>query len=296
MAPLVKETAKLLRSTMPANIDIKVDAEPGRDAVTGDPVQMQQVLVNLATNAVQAMPDGGAMTIALKEISLAKKDLPDPGLRPGAYLTLSVTDTGEGMDEEARSHLFEPFFTQKGSQGGSGLGLSVVYGIVKAHGGAVTVQTERGEGSALTVFLPLTEADGKRDEVVPHTEVKGRGRILFVDDEELVATAAGDALSRLGYDVTTETEPEKALRIFSGNRTYDMVITDQAMPEMTGMALARRLLDIRPGLPIILCTGYSSGVNEKSAKAAGIKAFLMKPYTRGELSEVVAKVLPGKKE
>jgi PAS domain S-box-containing protein len=299
ITPLVKETVKLLRSTISATVDIRVEVKAEHDYVLANPGQIQQVLVNLCTNAAQAMADGGAMTISLGNVTFQTGDqLPEPGFRQSKYLVISVTDTGHGMDEATRQHIFEPFFSTRKPQGGTGLGLSVVYGIIKAHEGAVTVRSAPGKGSTFTVFLPLAESRAGTVREVRTEELKGRGRILFVDDEELVVEMAKEGLSRLGYEVRTETKPEKALKAFEENGNFDVIITDQAMPGMSGMSLAKRLLEIRPDVPIILCTGYSAGMDEKTVKAAGIREFFMKPYTRTELSEIVARVLrtPGSKK
>ncbi len=289
VTPLVEETAKLLRSTIPSTVDIKVETTAVRDSIYGDAGQVQQVLVNLSTNAAQAMPRGGVMTISLKETVFGRE--PEPGLPPGDYLALCVRDTGHGMDEKTRERIFEPFFTTKAPQGGSGLGLSVVYGIVKAHRGVVTVRSAPGKGSTFTAFLPLVGNREERAAAEAEKEVKGKGRILFVDDEELLVRAARDALSKLGYEVATETEPKKALLTFAESGSFDLVVTDHTMPGMSGLALTEALLRKRPRLPVILCTGYSPGVDEETAKAAGVRAFLMKPYTRTQLSRAVAKVL-----
>ncbi len=270
-----------------------IEAQAAHDTAYADSGQIEQVLLNLANNAAHAMENGGTMTISLEEATFRPADLlPDPDLQYGPYLALSVKDTGTGMDEETRRHAFEPFYTTKEPGKGTGLGLPVVYGIAKAHEGAVTVKSMRGAGSTFTVFLPFSE-HGAASAEADQEELRGKGRILFVDDEDLVAQSARDALSRLGYEVTTETEPRKALDRFAGDDRFDLVITDQAMPGMSGMSLSKALLDHHPGIPIILCTGYSAGVDEQTAKAAGIREFLMKPYTRAELSNIVRKVLPG---
>lgn len=295
LTPLLRETAKLLRSTIPTTVDVRVDVTVDNDTVFADPVQMQQVLLNLVANGAQAMPDGGAITIGVrKETFTSNDELPEPGLNPGDYLALSVTDTGAGMDEATLSRVFDPFFTTKGPQG-TGLGLAVVYGIVKSHEGAVTAESVPGKGSTFTVFLPLAgtaNAEVAREE----KEAKGQGRILFVDDEEMLIQTAKETLSRLGYDVWTATNPVKALEVFSRNGTFDLVITDQAMPGMSGLALVQKLLAIEPGVPIILCTGYSTAVSKEAAKKAGIREFFMKPYTRSELSQVVKRVLGTRKK
>jgi len=294
LMPLITETAKLLRSTISTTIDIRLDLEAEHDTVIADPTQMQQVLLNLTTNAAQAMGEGGVMTVALREITLDTQNLlPDPDLNTGDYLVLSVADTGEGMDDSVRQRIFEPFFTTKGQGKGSGLGLSVVYGIVKSHGGAITVSSSKGKGSTFRVFLPKAQKRAPVDAAAkPALLPTGSGRILVVDDEELIASMVEQSLSRLGYRVHAETDPQKAVELFSREPgRFDLVITDQAMPRMTGLTLAKRLLQVRPDIPILLCTGYSATVDEKTAKAAGIKGFLMKPLTREQLATTVKETL-----
>jgi PAS domain S-box-containing protein len=294
LMPLIKETAKLLRSTISTTIEIRLDLEAEHDTVIADPTQMQQVLLNLTTNAAQAMAEGGVMTVALREITLDTQNLlPDPDLNTGDYLVLSVADTGEGMDDSVRQRIFEPFFTTKRQGKGSGLGLSVVYGIVKSQGGAITVSSTKGKGSTFRVFVPKAQERAPGDAVAkPAFLPTGRGSILVVDDEELIASMVEQSLSRLGYEMYAETDPEAALNLFRRDPArFDLVITDQAMPRMTGLTLAKRLLQVRRDIPILLCTGYSATVDEKSAKDAGIKGFLMKPLTRDQLAVVVKQTL-----
>ncbi len=294
LAPLVRETARLLRSTLPAFIELKLDIRTERDAVAADIGQMQQVLMNLATNASQSMPAGGVLTIGLHEIDLKQAPaLPDAALKAGRHLVLSVSDTGKGMIEAVKQRIFEPFFTTKGQGEGTGLGLSVVYGIVKAHKGAITVKSAPGKGSTFRIFLPLVqEMPQGAGEGVRRPLPAGKGRVLFVDDEDAIAQMAYEMLSRLGYEVTTQTDAENALQVFLRNPgAFDVLVTDQTMPRMTGLNLARSVLNRRPDLPVILCTGYSETVDEGVAKAAGIKAFLIKPLTRQELARTLARVL-----
>jgi PAS domain S-box-containing protein len=297
LTPMVNETAKLLRSTLPAFAQLNLDLRAESDAVSADISQMQQVLINLATNASQAMPQGGELTIGLHNIDLkAAPSLPDAPLKAGRHLVLSVADTGKGMSEAVKQRIFEPFFTTKRQGEGTGLGLSVVYGIVMAHKGAITVKSSPGKGSTFRIFLPVAEKTPRAAaEGTSGAASAGRGRILFVDDEDSIAQMVDKMLSRLGYEVTTHTYPAEALDAFQrAPDAFDAVVTDQTMPCMTGLELARRLLDQRPDLPIVLCTGYSETVDEAAAEAAGIKAFLMKPLTRQELARSLARALKDK--
>lgn len=293
LAPLVEETVKLIRSTVPASTEIRLEIATEEDTVEADPTQIQQVLMNLATNASHAMGEEGVMTIRLTDVRFnAQNVLPDPGLRIGEYLLLSVQDTGMGMDESTRQRIFEPFFSTKEPGEGTGLGLAVVYGIVKTHHGAITVSSTPGKGAVFRVFLPKGHAPAimaAPQELPLH---KGKATILIVDDEEPIVAMRQRTLSKLGYDVHAETDPGKALQIFSKDPgRFHLVIVDQAMPNMSGLTFARHLVEKRPGIPIILSTGYSAAVDERTAQEAGIREVLMKPSTREQLATLVRKVL-----
>ena len=295
LASLVRDTANLLRSSLPTTIEMRLEIDTVEDTVSADPTQIQQVIMNIATNASQAMGQEGVMTMGLREVCFDPEDpLPDPGLRPGEYLVLSISDTGTGMDEAVRRRIFEPFFTTKEVGKGTGLGLSVVYGIVKAHEGAVIVESAKGEGSTFRVFLPKGNSQGPEAPAEEALVPRGKGRVLFIDDEESIASMARIALSKLGYDVRAETDPRAALRIFLKDPDrFNLVVTDQTMPHMSGLTLAGRLLAARPDIPIILSTGYSAVVDQKTAKDAGITAFVMKPLTREQLARAVKDALDG---
>jgi PAS domain S-box-containing protein len=293
LAPLVKETTNLLRSTLPATTEIRLEIKTEEDTVVADPTQIQQVLMNLATNASQSMGEEGVMTVCLANVRFDTQNaLPDPGLRIGEYLVLSIKDTGKGIDESIRQRIFEPFFSTKELGQGTGLGLSVVYGIVKTYEGAITVNSVPGKGAVFRVFLPKGHVTYAEETSHETPLLAGKGRILLVDDEESIVSTGQHVLSRLGYEVHTETDPEKALQAFHQDPgRFDLVITDQAMPRMAGLTLARHLLAKRPDIPIILSTGYSAVVNEKTARESGIREILMKPLTREELATTVKRVL-----
>ncbi len=295
LAPLVQEIFNLLRASLPTTIRMDMHKTTTSDLVFADPSRLQQVLMNLGTNAAHAMPDGGCLEIVLSDaVFESGQVLPDPELTPGNYIVLSIRDTGTGMDETIRRRIFEPFFTTKAVGRGTGLGLAVAYGIVKSFGGAISVESRPGRGSTFNVFLPKATDLPK---IAPGTEKTvsgGSGRILFVDDEEQLRLIAEAVLSRLGYKVATEGDPENALRRFRENpNAFDVVITDYTMPGMTGLVLSREILRIEPDMPILLFTGHNDAVDEESAKAAGVREFLMKPFTRRDLAEVVGKVLAG---
>jgi CheY-like chemotaxis protein len=209
-----------------------------------------------------------------------------------------VKDTGIGMTDEVRQRIFEPFFTTKEKGKGIGMGLAVVYGIVKAHGGAISVQTEKGQGSTFEVFLPQAQGPkAHKEEASTFALPTGTERILFVDDEELLVEMAREMLEGLGYHVTVAANGTEAWNLFRENPSrFDLIITDQTMPDLTGLALAREMLKVRKDMPIILCTGHSEMASAEKAQEIGIRAFLMKPLTRKELAESIRRVLDGRKE
>ena len=291
---LLKETYKLLRASIPTTIDMKLLLKTESDLVFADPTQIRQVIMNLCTNAEQAMRGTmGNLEISLKKITFGSDDpLPDTEMSPGDYLVLSVKDTGSGMDEEVRRRIFEPFFTTKPAGEGTGLGLSVVYGIVKSHKGGITVATDPGKGSVFEVFLPKADK-GLPVEVESHeTIAKGNERILFVDDDELIVISVRNMLQSLGYTVTALTDSAEALKLFSENPSQcDLVITDYTMPLMTGETLGKEMLRIRPDIPVILCTGYNDLMSSEKAIAMGFRGFIMKPFTVREGSQLIRKAL-----
>lgn len=294
--PVVEEGLNLMRSTLPATIEIRSDIGSGAAKVLADPSQLQQVLVNLCTNGAHAIGDGGGgvLEVSLKEISHRESPGAHPeNLRSGQYLKLSVRDNGGGMDAATAEHVFEPFFTTKDRGRGSGLGLSVVHGIVIERGGAVTVDSAPGEGATFDVYLPVYDGNEPAlTDAPPARAPRGRGRILFVDDEEPIVRLGEKILGRLGYTVESAAGGEEALRAFRLDpQGFDLVITDQTMPGMTGETLIAAIRKLRGGMPAILCTGYSPNVGEDEARALGIEAFLMKPLEGGELGWAVARAL-----
>jgi len=293
LTPLVKETFKLLRASLPTTIKMEMHAAATDDVVLANPSQFQQVLMNLGTNAAQAMSDGGQMEITVLDARFdSVHTIPDPDMRPGDYVELAVRDTGCGMDDEVQKRIFEPFFTTKAMGSGTGLGLSVVYGIVKSCQGAIRVISKPGEGSTFKVFLPKAEGGAEALAAAKTNLPRGTERILFIDDEEALRVMAEGMLSRLGYKVTTEEDPRSALRLLQDNpETFDLIIADHTMPGMTGLSLIKEILKIKPQMPAILYTGYNNSVDEKRAKTAGVREFLMKPLTRQELAEAVRRAL-----
>jgi PAS domain S-box-containing protein len=299
MTPLIKETLQLLRSSLPASIAIVPNLVAVDDIVNADAVQLQQVVMNLATNAAFAMrSDGGTLSVGLEETYLSDTDLlPEADMQPGRYLKLTVRDTGTGMTDDIRKRIFDPFFTTKEAGQGTGMGLAVVYGIVESHHGSIMAASEPGKGSLFTLLLPVhaerpTGAGHAQEE---DTSPRGSARILFVEDEEAVAESVSTMLARLGYIVTCRQKPIEALREFTQDPDrFDVVITDQTMPEMSGTHLAQAVLKMRPSTPVILCTGYSESVSAQQAEALGIASFVMKPITRREMAATIQHVLQEK--
>jgi PAS domain S-box-containing protein len=290
---IVKETVKLLHSTLPATITIRQEVDPRCGMILADPTEFHQVLMNLCTNAYHAMEEqGGTLTIRLEHSWLSEGQQDYLGVRPGEVLHLEVSDSGRGISPEVGAKIFDPYFTTKATGKGTGMGLAIVHGIVVAMGGAIGYQSRPGEGTTFTVTLPAEKSTAplvdRPVEIVP----VGRERVLFVDDEPMLAEMGQAMLERLGYTVTSRTSSLEALATFSNQPdAFDLVITDQTMPGMTGVDLARRMLQIRPQLPIILCTGYSTQISAEKAQQYGIRGFALKPLTRKDIATMVRKVL-----
>jgi PAS domain S-box-containing protein len=296
IASIVQESLKLLRSSLPSTIEIhqEVAVMPGEDVVMADPGQIHQVLMNLGTNAGHAMRTrGGTLTVKLSVITDASLLPLHSDLKATPHvLCISVSDTGHGIDSAIQERIFDPYFTTKGPGEGTGLGLSVVQGIVKSHGGEITVLSEPGKSTIFFVFLPGLEGVDEEDTRVSQAPPTGSERILFVDDEETLVELGLEMLEKLGYRVTARTSSSDALEIFRAQPdAFDLVITDMTMPSLTGKELAEKIIALRPDTPIILSTGFSELVNEKQAKEAGIREFVMKPYEIRTLADVIRKAL-----
>jgi PAS domain S-box-containing protein len=294
---IVKEALKLLRSTLPATIDIRQDIEPDSGLVLADATQMHQVLMNLCTNSAHAMQDmGGTLEVELKAVDIDEGEAARyEGINPGKYLRLTVKDTGHGIPRVVLKRIFEPYFTTKKAGEGTGMGMAVVHGIIKSHGGDINVLSEPGKGTAIHVLLPriIGVAPPKTD--TAELSVRGTERLLMVDDEKSLIQAGVQMMSRLGYQVTGATDPLKALDMFKQDPDgFDLVVTDLTMPHLTGLQLAREIKNIKPGIPIILSSGFSTLSTRQKIKAYGIDDFVMKPIVRNELALVVRKAL-GKK-
>ncbi len=293
-AMVVAEALDLLRATLPGNMEIKEEIPDGLEMVMGDDSQLHQVVMNLCTNARHALgPMGGIVTVRLSSERLsAPLQAYDTTLSPGTYFRIAVSDRGQGMDSEMIRRIFEPYFTTREKGEGSGLGLSVTLGIVKNHGGGVTVESRPGKGSTFTVWLPVMEEGDEKTGESGELPAGGEERILLVEDEALFMEIAREHLEALGYRVTAEPDGLGALdRFRSSPEAFDLVITDQSMPKMTGVQLSGELGKIRPEVPVLLCTGFSELLNQKTSGELGIAGFVMKPVTRRDLGEAVRKVL-----
>ena len=295
LANIVNESLKLLRPSLPATIDIRLNIDSRLHPILANQTQIHQVMMNLCTNAAYAMREnGGVLEIALKEIDLDPESIGQKNLEPGRYQQLSVSDTGAGISPGIINRIFEPYFTTKKSGEGSGMGLAVVYGIVRKHDGDITVYSEPGKGTIFHVFLKIAEIPTvSEDKIYQPGEVRGGNeRILFVDDELELAELGEQILKGLGYQVVSAIDSIKALELFSNQPSnFDLVITDQTMPQMTGLQLTVELRKIRPDIPVIICTGFSENVNEGTYKSHGVNDYFMKPVTKKEVAAVIRRVL-----
>jgi PAS domain S-box-containing protein len=296
---VIEDCMKLLRSSLPSTIEIQlnIETQPGLDTVYADFTQLHQILMNICTNAYHAMREkGGILEIRLENINIDSnsKDF-SPDLIPGTYHQLSIRDTGRGMEKETMDRIFDPYFTTKEKGEGTGLGLSVVHGIVKNHEGVITVESEPGDGTTFHVFLPVAEQEEKIEIKKAVGMPKGDERVLFVDDEQSMTRVIRVMLERLGYTVKVRTNSLEALEAFRANPDeFDLLITDQTMPHMTGSELARKIMHIRQDIPIILCSGFSQKMNKAKAQKMGIRAFVMKPLIMSELAQIIRTVLDQK--
>jgi PAS domain S-box-containing protein len=291
---LLKEVHKLIRATIPSNIAIHQEIQTDCGMVLADPSKVHQIIMNLMTNAFHAVEQsGGSIGIALRQTYLTQHDTKRISLAPGAYALLTVSDTGHGICAEVLPKIFDPYFTTKPQGKGTGMGLAMVYGIVKEHDGDIRVVSEVGQGTTFNVYLPLIQRDVAAETLkISPKYAGGTESILVVDDEAPVVRVEKKMLERLGYQVTTHTNSVEALATFkAAPAAYDLVITDMAMPAMTGDQLAKHLVAVRPDIPVILCTGFSENLFTDPADLSVIKEVLMKPIAIGDLAERVRKVL-----
>ena len=297
LAPVIKEALKLLRGTLPSTIEIQHTIANNGDPILADATQMHQVIMNLCTNAYHAMRErGGILDVRLETIELTEeRETGQSTLAPGRYAHISVADTGKGMAPEVQDHIFEPYFTTKRGRDGTGLGLSTVHGIVKLHEGDITVKSELDHGTTFDMFFPLCSPDlgEEEDSETAPPMPRGHGEyILIVDDEEAIVQMMEISLRHLGYEIEAYFSSVKALEAFEKDpERFSCVITDQTMPTLTGADLSRRVLKLRPDLPIILCSGFSEVVTSEKASDIGIREYIMKPMTTRVLAEAVQRVL-----
>jgi len=294
IVPLVKESLKLLRVSIPTTIEIRSQIPRESGHILFEPSLMHQVLMNLYSNAAQAMKEtGGVLEVRIVKVSLNEEDASHHGnLALGEYVKLSVSDTGVGIPSEVLERIFDPFFTTRDTGEGTGMGLAVVQGAVRNHGGTVEVHSELGKGARFDLFFPVFRSITGKASKLPDIPTTGEKRILFVDDDELIVQSGNAVLKRLGYRVKAEKSCEEALERFRRHPDeFDLVITDMSMPQMTGIMLAESLLEIRPDIPIILFTGHHDMVDEKMAIEIGIKALMMKPIKPLDMARTIGEVL-----
>lgn len=294
LASILRETLTLLRATLPASIEIQAHIAVDEGQVLADPTQIRQIVMNLCANAEYAMRDaGGVLEVSLDTVEITTRMAAvHPDLRPGMYNVLRVHDTGHGMTPEVLERIFDPFFTTKTVGQGTGMGLPMVLGMVTGHGGRITVDSTPGAGTTFTIYLPRDNAPVAGPEGAEHDYLHGTGRLLLIDDEPAIVESTALLLERLGYEVVTSTSSWEALTMFRSQPSrYQLVITDQTMPAMTGERLARELRRIRPDIPLILCTGFSHTMNAETAARLDIDAFCMKPLDVRELSHTIHRLL-----
>jgi nitrogen-specific signal transduction histidine kinase/CheY-like chemotaxis protein len=294
--PVVREVRDLLAASTPANVTVRLDVDDPDTAVLADPTQMHQVLMNLCSNAIQAMTEGGQLTIGLTVETVQRARVLSQGqLEPGRYAVVSVRDTGPGIAPEVAARMFEPFYTTKGPGQGTGLGLALVQAIVADHGGAIEVETQLGEGTLLEVYLPAAPnhvVEAHRREV---QTPRGSGQIvLLVDDDRAMLAMAEDMLAQLGYEPVGYDSSVSALEAFrAGPERFDAVLTDELMPELTGTQLALRVKALRPELPVVIASGYGGPELRKRARDAGVAQVVDKPYESYTIAQALAAALDG---
>jgi PAS domain S-box-containing protein len=297
--PVVREALKLIRSSLPTTIEIHQNISNTCGLVMADATQIHQVVMNLMTNAFHAMEDqGGKLDVTLKEVDLDVDDLKDPAMVPGTYVCLTVADTGAGIDESIIDRIFEPYFSTKEKDKGTGLGLAMVHGIVKNYGGNMRVYSEPDKGTVFHVYLPVIESKADVRKTLPIEPARnGSEKILCVDDEDQIVQLEKQILERLGYQVITRTSSIDALETFRAEPDkFDLVITDMTMPEITGIQLSQKLRDIRADIPIIMCSGFAEKINHEKTKIVDINGYTVKPVLKSEFARIIRQVLDGEQK
>ena len=297
LKPIIQEALKLIRATIPATIKIKTHLADNSYLILGDQVQIHQLIMNLCTNAFQSMEkQGGILTVSLQKIDM-QPNTASSVITPqnaGPYIQLSITDTGHGMEQQIKQKIFNPYFTTKKKNKGTGIGLSVVHNIINNHNGFITVESETGQGSTFNVFFPENNqeqpTDSPLDDQTPARA--GTEQVLLIDDEKQIVEMEKQMLEHFGYKVTSYMESTEALEDFKQHPDhYDLVITDQTMPNLTGSELAQKMIKIRPDIPIILCTGFSNVIDREKALSLGMKEFILKPFAIKKMAGIIRKVL-----
>ena len=294
ISPIIKDSIKLLRSSIPTTIEIRQNISSKSDTINADPTQIYQILLNLCTNAAHAMREnGGILEVSLENNKLDEEDAARYNdLPPGDYLRLTVSDTGHGIEPDILDRIFDQYFTTKDVDEETGMGLAVINGIVRNHNGEITVYSKPGKGATFHVYFPLAE-----EEIVEETDTEesvptGIECILFIDDEKALVNLGRQILGRLGYSVISRTSSSEALELFRKNpNQFDVIVTDMTMPNMTGIDLAKKLMKIRSDIPIILCTGFNEKIDEAKAMEMGISAFVMKPIIMRDIANKIREVL-----
>ncbi len=299
---IAKEALNLIRASLPATIEINEKINPQCGKILADATQMHQVLMNLCTNAYHAMQNtGGELTVELLPVELKPEDLSlGLSLAPGSYLKLMVTDTGHGMNETTRERIFDPYFSTKAKDEGTGMGLALVHGIVKNHGGQISVHSEPEAGTVFAVYLPVVKetavvVSNQTKQQLEETIPGGNENILLVDDEQSIVKFFKALLENLGYQVSAMTDSRQALEVFEAHpENFDLIITDMTMPHLTGVSLAEKALNVKPDIPVIICSGFNDQIEEVKAKNLGIRVYLTKPVSSEKIARVVRRELDSK--
>jgi len=292
---VIKDVIEFLRSTIPTTIEFRKQLPDIETTILGDPTQINQMMINLCINASQAMEaTGGILDIAVENITLDETTVErHSDLAPGDYLKITIIDTGPGIEPQTMGRIFDPYFTTKGVGKGSGMGLAVVHGIVKNHNGTITVDSQPGEGATFTILFPVIYEKPEMNVPVSDKIPRGNGeKILYIDDEVSIAKMVEQMLERQGYSVEAQTSPATALELFlSQPDAFDLVITDMTMPQMTGVQLSEKLKEVRPDIPVIICSGHSALIDEEKAKTIGIDGYVMKPLVMRDIAKSIRNVL-----
>ncbi len=294
IAHIVKEVLQFLRASLPATIEIRKNIDENIETILADPVQIHQIIMNLCTNAHHAMKaSGGVLEVRLVSVDIGPEyAVVHPDLKPGPHVRITVKDTGHGMNPDTLTKIFDPYFTTKEKGLGTGLGLAVVHGIVQKHGGVITVTSEPGKGSAFDLYFPVIQEKAVSISKMPENLPTGNEHILLIDDEQTLVDMGREMLEHLGYTVETRTGSVDALALFCSNPArFDLVITDLTMPNKTGDKLAEELIQLRPDIPIVICTGYCEEMMEERFKAVGIRSLVMKPILLSKMALAVRETL-----